>query len=184
MHFPHIWDTYKFFHSIGKWNEMSAVGSWGFYQNLTSLLLVTWAFFVHNQHVQWKKLWPLFWIWMLEKSNILKPQDSFGRFVIFFLDLQKWTIPSESTIEPIDLQLLWMTCCNVIIPNNNVYYQWQSVWGDPEHVDILVISWQCEHFWANIWQGMNNSHRTIKLWFNEENIFIWFSPHTKTIHWL
>ena len=49
-----------------------------------------------------------------------------------------------------------------------VYYQWQSVRGDPEHFYILVISWQFEHFWANNWQGINNSHRTIKLWFNEE----------------
>ena len=47
-------------------------------------------------------------------------------------------------------------------------YQWQSVRGDPEHFDILVISWQFEHFWANNWQGINNSLRTIKLWFNEE----------------
>ena len=23
-----------------------------------------------------------------------------------------------------------------------MYYQWQSVRGDPEHLDILVISWQ------------------------------------------
>ena len=34
-----------------------------------------------------------------------------------------------------------------------MYYQWQSVRGDPEHFDILVISWQYEHFWANNWQG-------------------------------
>ena len=48
-----------------------------------------------------------------------------------------------------------------------VYYQLQSVRGTPfEHFDILVISWQFEHFWANNWQGINNSHRTIKLWFN------------------
>ena len=32
--------------------------------------------------------------------------------------------------------------------------------GGPEHFDILVISWQFEHFWANNWQGINNSHRT------------------------
>ena len=43
--------------------------------------------------------------------------------------------------------------------------------GDPEHFDILVISWQFEHFWANNWQGINNLHRTIKLWFNEEKLF-------------
>ena len=55
--------------------------------------------------------------------------------------------------------------------------------SDPQ-VYILVISWQFEHSWANNWQGINNSHRTIKLWFNEENNFIWISPHTKTIHWL
>ena len=30
--------------------------------------------------------------------------------------------------------------------------------GDPEHFDILVISWQFEYFWANNWQGINNSH--------------------------
>ena len=24
------------------------------------------------------------------------------------------------------------------------------------------------YIWANSWQGINNSHRTIKLWFNEE----------------
>ena len=39
-----------------------------------------------------------------------------------------------------------------------VYYQCQSVRGDPEHFGILVISWQFEHFWANNWQGINNSH--------------------------
>ena len=51
------------------------------------------------------------------------------------------------------------------------WIEWQSVRGDPEHFDSLVISWQFEHFWANNWQGINNSHRTIKLWFNEEKIF-------------
>ena len=43
--------------------------------------------------------------------------------------------------------------------------------GDPEYFDILVISWQFEHFWANNWQGINNSQKTIKLWFNEEKLF-------------
>ena len=38
-----------------------------------------------------------------------------------------------------------------------MYYQWQS---DPKHFDILVISWQFEHFWANNWQCINNLHRT------------------------
>ena len=57
-----------------------------------------------------------------------------------------------------------------------IYYQWQSVrggggGGGGEHFYILVISWQFEHFWANNWQGINNSHRTIKLWFNEEKLF-------------
>ena len=28
-----------------------------------------------------------------------------------------------------------------------------------------------EHFWANNWQGIYNSHRAIKLWFNEEKLF-------------
>ena len=68
-----------------------------------------------------------------------------------------------------------MTCCNVIIPITKypyVYYLWQSVRGDSEHFDIFVISWQFEHFWANNWQGIiNNSHKTIKLWFNEEKLF-------------
>ena len=40
--------------------------------------------------------------------------------------------------------------------------------GDFEHFDILVISWQFEHFWANNWRGINNSHKTINLWFNEK----------------
>ena len=52
-----------------------------------------------------------------------------------------------------------------------MYYQWQSVRGDPKHFDILVISWQFEHCGANNWQDINNSHRTIKLWFNEEKLF-------------
>ena len=43
--------------------------------------------------------------------------------------------------------------------------------GDPKHFDILVISWQFEHFWANNGQGINNWHRTTKLWFNEEKLF-------------
>ena len=29
--------------------------------------------------------------------------------------------------------------------------------GTPEHFDILVISWQFEHFWVNKWQGIYNS---------------------------
>ena len=77
--------------------------------------------------------------------------------------------PSSNCFEPMTYTL---SHCNiVIIPNNKnpyVYYQWQSVRGDPEHFDILVVSWQFEHFWANNWQSINNSHRTIKLWFNEE----------------
>ena len=35
------------------------------------------------------------------KVSMLKPQDSFGRFVLkFFSIFRKWTIPSESTIKP------------------------------------------------------------------------------------
>ena len=67
-----------------------------------------------------------------------------------------------------------MTCCNVIIPNNKIslcILPMAGCSGGPEHFDILVISWQFEHFWANNWQGINNSHRTIKLWFNEEKLF-------------
>ena len=29
--------------------------------------------------------------------------------------------------------------------------------------DILVISWQFEHFWANNWQGIYNSHNNYKI---------------------
>ena len=43
--------------------------------------------------------------------------------------------------------------------------------GGGGHFDILVISWQFEHFWANNWQGINNSHTTIKLWINEDKLF-------------
>ena len=67
-----------------------------------------------------------------------------------------------------------MTCCNVIIPNNKIslcILPIAECSGDPEHFHILVISWQFEHSWANNWQGMNNSHRTLKLWFNEEKLF-------------
>ena len=30
--------------------------------------------------------------------------------------------------------------------------------GDPEHFDILVISWQFEHFWANNIDGALTIH--------------------------
>ena len=60
-------------------------------------------------------------------------------------------------------------------------------WGDPEHLDILVISWQFEHFLANNWQGINNSHQiyTIMMaqWTWKKKSFD-FHHMTKTIHWL
>ena len=30
----------------------------------------------------------------------------------------------------------------------------------------MVISWQFDHFWAYNCQGINNSHRILKSWFN------------------
>ena len=55
-------------------------------------------------------------------QNILKPQDSFQLVDLLkvFSNFRKWTIhvPSESTIKP--TLLFWMTCCNVIIPNNKI----------------------------------------------------------------
>ena len=52
-------------------------------------------------------------------QSILKPQDSLGRFVTNFLDLQKvdHTIRKHHSTH---WQLFWMTCCNVIIPNNKI----------------------------------------------------------------
>ena len=39
---------------------------------------------------------------LLFEYHTLKPQDSFGKFVLKkFLIFRKWTIPSESTIKPI-----------------------------------------------------------------------------------
>ena len=55
----------------------------------------------------------------------------------------------------------------------NVHYQWQCVRGDYEQFHVKVISWQFEHFWANNWPGINNSHITMKLWFNDEKLFHW-----------
>ena len=57
------------------------------------------------------------------------------------------------------------------------YYQWQSVrgggggGGGPQtfwYFGYFLTIWA---FWANNWQGINNSHRTIKLWLNEEIYF-------------
>ena len=40
--------------------------------------------------------------------------------------------------------------------------------GDSERFDILVISWQLSISEQTISQGINNLHRNIELWFNEE----------------
>ena len=82
----------------------------------------------------------------------------------------KWTIPSESTIKPTGN---CFECCNVIIPNYQISLcilpMAESLGGGGgPRAFWYSISWQFEHFWANNWQGINNSHRTIKLWFTEE----------------
>ena len=98
-------------------------------------------------------------------------------------------IPSESTIKT-HRQLFRMTCCKygkVTIPiykislDKCIHYQWRS---NPKHFDILAISWQFKKFRANNWQCINNLHRPIKLRFEKKNNVIWFSPPSKTIHWL
>ena len=97
--------------------------------------------------------------------------SSFGRFVKYFLDLQivDHTIRKHHQTH---WQLFWLTCCNEIIPNNKI------------SLCILPMA-ECSGFWyfgyfLTIWAFLskqltghlyNNSHRTIKLWFNEEKLF-------------
>ena len=52
-------------------------------------------------------------------SMLLKPQDSFGEFSIFFLDLQKVQEIIRKHHQTF-LQLLWMTNCNAILPSGKL----------------------------------------------------------------
>ena len=84
-------------------------------------------------------------------SSILKPQDSFGEFYKFFLDLQKVQEIMKKHNQTF-LQLFGMTYCNAILHNGSYHYVhnlWQSVRGDSEHFYVLVISWKWKHFEAN-----------------------------------
>ena len=68
-----------------------------------------------------------------------------------------------------------MTCTIRKYPYNIL---WQSIL-------IWVISWQSWAFLSNYtWQGINNSHRTIKSWFNKKNNLPWIAHHVQNIHWL
>ena len=108
--------------------------------------------------------------------SCLKPQDSLGRFVKIFLDLQKvdHIYMYHQKAPLIHRQLFWMTCCNVIIPNNRIslcILPMAECLGGPR-----TFWYFCYNFLTNLsiseqtigQQGINNSHRTIKLWLNVE----------------
>ena len=86
-----------------------------------------------------------------ESCLILKPQDSFGEFNTFCLDLQKVQEIIRKHHQTF-LQLFWMTYCKAILPYGKIlctYMYWQSVRGASEHFDVWDISWKWKHFWAS-----------------------------------
>ena len=73
-------------------------------------------------------LHPDFWICTSDsKLNKLKPQDSFGEFDKFFLDLQKVQEIIRKHHQTF-LQLFGMTYCNAMLPNGKLSLCTQPTW--------------------------------------------------------
>ena len=84
------------------------------------------------------------------------PQDSFGEYNKFFLDLQKVQEIIRKHHQTF-LQLFWMTYCNAILPSGKLSLcitYGKVFWGDSEHFYVLVISWKLKHFGANCYRTL------------------------------